>query len=104
MENIKRPYNKQVSAYILLESLIALALLAAVTTFMLSALTDSQKATAKTFHDIETLNTAKMAMDAKTANLKANGVEVSLAENADGLIISDNKKEVLHVQILQMEK
>ncbi|MDR2977383.1 MAG: hypothetical protein LBV19_08885 [Streptococcaceae bacterium] len=102
MASIKRRFNK---GYILLESLLALSLLTAISTFILSGIKDAQKHKQIMNQQIESLNLSKMALDANLGSLTANGASVKLAQNEQQLVILNDKgKEELRLEILEIQK
>ncbi|MDR0298652.1 MAG: hypothetical protein LBI13_00980 [Streptococcaceae bacterium] len=102
MENIKKRSNR---AYVLLESLIALGLLAMLTTFTLTDINSAQKQSQALIKQNEALNIAKMAMDSNQPKLTANGVSISLLEESKNVIVRDlHGKELLHLEILEIQK
>lgn len=104
MENIGKQFIRQSRGYILLESLLALALLALLTSVMLTGINQSQKALALSNRQIEGLNTAKMAMDAGYSRLNANETQIELAESERVLLIKSDGKELLRIEIYALEK
>lgn len=90
--------------YILLESLLSLVLLTIVTAFMLEAVNDSQKSIADDNHQIEVLNTAKMALDAEMEQLTINGVSVRIEQSDKQVVLFDKDEEVLRIEIQSIQK
>ena len=103
MENIRKRLTK---GYILLESLLALALLAVLTTIMLSELGQAQAETAHYKRQIELLNVAQMALDTGQSELNLNGVTVKLTKSDKTLIITNAEtgEKELELEILQVQK
>ena len=102
VRNTKRQFNR---AYILLESLIALSLLTAITTIMLSEINSSQKQADIMNKRIETVNLAEMALDAKVTHLAGNGVSVDIDQSSQFFKVKDKTgKEVLKLEILEVQK
>ncbi|MDR0198985.1 MAG: Type II secretory pathway, pseudopilin PulG [Streptococcaceae bacterium] len=91
--------KKHIRAYILLESLIALALLATITTVILGQISASHRAVRTYNQRIEELNTANMALASGKSQLSENGVNVSVQKNAAGIVVQSDGKEVLQLEI-----
>lgn len=92
MENIKR---KSIKGYILLESLISMALLSFLVTFLLSALTNSRQQEVQENQQIESLNVAQMAIESQLMELSLNGSVIKIRQDSTATIISDHGKEIL---------
>lgn len=102
MENIKRKFNK---AYILLESLITLSLLAMITSLMLTEINRSQEYSRQMAQEIESLNLAKMAIDKRVENLSANSVSVQIQKEDELFIVKDkNGEEILRLEIQEIQE
>ncbi|MFV0556562.1 MAG: competence type IV pilus minor pilin ComGE [Lactovum sp.] len=102
MENIKRKFNK---AYILLESLITLSLLAMITSLMLTEINRSQEYSRQMAQEIESLNLAKMAIDKRVENLSANSVSVQIQKEEELFIVKDkNGEEILRLEIQEIQE
>lgn len=102
MENIKRKFNK---AYILLESLITLSLLAMITSLMLTEINRSQEYSRQMSQEIESLNLAKMAIDKRVENLSANSVSVQIQKEDELFIVKDkNGEEILRLEIQEIQE
>lgn len=95
MVNIK---NQQLKAYILLESLIALGLLATIVSLILTQINHSQEVLAKSLHDQEVLAVATMAVQTKQSQLSLNGVTVEVRRSEKEIAISEGGREVLKLE------
>ncbi|KEY61962.1 putative competence protein ComGE [Lactococcus cremoris subsp. cremoris GE214] len=95
VENIKR---KSIKGYILLESLISMALLSFLVTFLLSSLTNSRQQEAQENQQIESLNVAQMAIESQLTELSLNGSVIKIRQDSTATIISDHGKEILRLE------
>lgn len=95
VENIKR---KSIKGCILLESLISMALLSFLVTFLLSALTNSRQQEAQENQQIESLNVAQMAIESQLMELSLNGSVIKIRQDSTATIISDHGKEILRLE------
>ncbi|MCT0446179.1 competence type IV pilus minor pilin ComGE [Lactococcus cremoris] len=95
MENIKR---KSIKGYILLESLISMALLSFLVTFLLSSLTNSRQQEAQENQQIESLNVDQMAIESQLTELSLNGSVIKIRQDSTATIISDHGKEILRLE------
>ena len=96
MENLKR---KSVKAYLLLESLISIALLAFLVSFIVSSLVQVRKKDTEENQKIEALNVAQMAIERHLTELSINGSDIKIKENQNLLIISNHGKEILRLEL-----
>ena len=92
MENLKR---KSVKAYLLLESLISIALLAFLVSFIVSSLAQARQKNTEENQKIEALNVAQIAIETE---LSINGSDIKINENSNLLIISNHGKEILRLE------
>ncbi len=95
MVNIKK---QRVAAYILLESLVALGLMATITSLVLGEVTKSRQQMQASLHQQEVLNVATMAIQTEQGHLAINGVEVSIVEQEGELLVCEGKKRILHIK------
>ena len=93
--------KRQVNAYILLESLITMALLGAITFVVLREISANRLLLYRQNKEIEELNVAFMAYDSKQTTLSANGVVIHLVKTDNLLTISNDSEEVLRLEIRQ---
>lgn len=92
-------YKKQrVAAYILLESLVALGLMATITSLVLGEVTKSRQQMQASLHQQAVLNVATMAIQTEQGHLAINGVEVSIVEQEGELLVYEGKKRILHIK------
>ncbi len=96
MESLKR---KSVRAYLLLESLITLALLGILTMIILAEVVHARQATMRENQQIEALNVAKMAIDSDLTELSANGAVIKIVENKKNLFITNHGEEILRLEL-----
>ncbi|HFR3757054.1 TPA: competence type IV pilus minor pilin ComGE [Streptococcus suis] len=94
MVAIRKQKNK---AYILLESLVALATLVTIYSLILSAVDAGRRRQAWELEQQEVLNLAQMAVQTGQDNLALNGVTVQVQRTADKIIVFREGKEVLSV-------
>ncbi|HEL1973393.1 competence type IV pilus minor pilin ComGE [Streptococcus suis] len=94
MVAIRKQKNK---AYILLESLVALATLVTICSLILSAVDAGRRRQAWELEQQEVLNLAQMAVQTGQDNLALNGVTVQVQRTADEIIVFHEGKEVLSV-------
>lgn len=93
MENIK----KTLKAYILLESLIGLALLVMVTTVILEELSKDSQRIKDNIRQEQVLNVANMAVQTHQSELTIDGITVSVKESANSIIVFHEGEEVMSV-------
>ncbi|HEL1757336.1 TPA: Type II secretory pathway, pseudopilin PulG [Streptococcus suis] len=94
MVAIRKQKNK---AYILLESLVALATLVTICSLILSAVDAGRRRQAWELEQQEVLNLAQMAVQTEQDNLALNGVIVQVQRTADKIIVFHEGEEVLSV-------
>lgn len=92
--------KQEVKAYILLESLVTIALLGVMSLVVLREVSVNRSILAQQNKAIEELNVALMAFDTKQAILSANGVTVSLVTTDKMLVITNESGEVLRLEML----
>ncbi|GFH41124.1 competence type IV pilus minor pilin ComGE [Pseudolactococcus insecticola] len=92
--------KRQVRGYILLESLLAMALLALLATVVVTEISRSRTQLMTQNKEIEVLNTGLMAFDAGQSSLSANHVTVDLAKTSEKLVLATQGREVLRLEIL----
>lgn len=90
--------RQKLKAYILLESLVALALLATITILVLGEMDKSRYQMQDSLHQQEALNVATMAVQTGQDDLVMNGVEVHITRRDGELYVYDGQKEVMHVK------
>ncbi|HEM4363783.1 TPA: competence type IV pilus minor pilin ComGE [Streptococcus suis] len=94
MVAIRKQKNK---AYILLESLVALATLVTICSLILSAVDVGRRRQAWELEQQEVLNLAQMAVQTGQDKLALNGVTVQVQQTADKIVVFYEGKEVLSV-------
>ena len=90
--------KQKLKAYILLEGLVALALLATITSLILGEMDRSRTQMQESLHQQEVLNVATMAAQIGQDHLAINGVEVRMVKHDNEISICDGQNEVLHVK------
>lgn len=90
--------KQKLKAYILLEGLVALALLATITSLILGEMDRSRTQMQESLHQQEVLNVATMAAQIGQDHLAINGVEVRMVKHDNETSIYDGQNEVLHVK------
>ncbi|SUO79154.1 competence type IV pilus minor pilin ComGE [Streptococcus equinus] len=90
--------RKKLKAYILLESLVALALLVTITILVLGEMDKSRYQMQDSLHHQEVLNVATMAVQTGQDELVMNGVEIHIIRRDGELYVYDGQKEVMHVK------
>ncbi|MFZ2845311.1 MAG: competence type IV pilus minor pilin ComGE [Lactococcus chungangensis] len=98
MDNIRK---QQVKGYILLESLIAMALLAVLSSVVVTEVSVSRAQVVRQNQAIEVLNVGVMAFDSKQPNLHENGVSVTVTRTDKTVVLENAGQEVLRLEILQ---
>ena len=96
MANLKR---KSVKAYLLLESLISLALLSFLVSFVVSSLVNSHEQELKENQQIEALNVAQMAVESQLTELSVNGADIKVNQKQNSIVITNQEKEILRLEI-----
>ncbi|MFC3932319.1 competence type IV pilus minor pilin ComGE [Streptococcus dentapri] len=89
--------KQKIKAYILLESLIALAILAMIVSLVLSEINRSRQDLVDNLHDQEVLNVAQMAIQTNQRSLTLNGVTVRVEASQSNISIYEGSEEILHV-------
>jgi len=89
--------KKSVKAYILLESLLSLGILALIVSLVLGEVDKNRQQVAESLHQQEVLNVAAMAVQTDQEDLILNGVNVHVERNKEGVSINENGRIVLQV-------
>ena len=89
--------KKSVKAYILLESLLSLGILALIVSLVLGEVDKNRQRVAESLHQQEVLNVAAMAVQTDQEDLILNGVNVHVERNKEGISINENGRSVLQV-------
>lgn len=89
--------KQQTKAYILLESLVALAILTMIVSLVLGEVNRDRAKVAENLHRQEVLNLAQMAVQTKQNHLSLNGISVSVVRSDKEIRVYEAGKEVLHV-------
>ena len=89
--------KRKIKAYILLESLIALAVLVTIVTLILMEINRDRQELVASLHRQEVLNVAQMAVQTKQDNLSLNGVTVQVQRSSTSIRVYEDGKEVLRV-------
>ncbi|MGT2888571.1 competence type IV pilus minor pilin ComGE [Streptococcus didelphis] len=98
MEHIKK---QGVKAYILLESLFALAILIFIVSVLLAAFKENQAFINHARHKEEVLTAALMAVQTNQESLTINGCQIQVIRSQDDIRIIENGKEIFTVEISQ---
>lgn len=93
--------KQELKAYILLESLVTIALLGVMSLVVLREVSANRSLLAQQNEAIEVLNVALMSFDSQQTSLSANGVSVNLAKTDRMLVITSDSQEVLRLEVLQ---
>ena len=96
MENLKR---KSVKAYLLLESLISIALLAFLVSFIVSSLVQVRQKDTEENQKIEALNVAQMAIESHLTELSINGSDIKIKEIINKTRRDSSKVNALVIKI-----
>lgn len=91
--------KKKLQGYILLESLIGLAVLTIIVTLILGELGRDNQSLKINYHQEEVLNLAQMGLQTHQNRLSDNGVTMEIEESENVVRIYDDGKEVLYVQV-----
>lgn len=89
--------KQKIKAYILLESLIALAVLVTIVSLILGEINRNRQDLAASLQQQEALNVAQMAVQTKQDQLSLNGVTVQVQRTSTRITVYEDGKEVLHV-------
>lgn len=89
--------KRKIKAYILLESLIALAVLVTIVSLILGEISRNRQELAVSRQRQEALNVAQMAVQTKQDQLSLNGVTVQVQRTSTRITVYENGKEILHV-------
>ncbi|EHI74671.1 Type II secretory pathway, pseudopilin PulG [Streptococcus criceti] len=89
--------KRKIKAYILLESLIALAVLVTIVSLILGEINRNRQELAASLQQQEALNVAQMAVQTKQDQLSLNGVTVQVQRTSTCITVYEDGKEVLHV-------
>ena len=89
--------KQKLKAYILLEGLVALALLATIISLVLGEMDRSRTQMQESLHQQEVLNVATMAVPTGQDHLAINGVEVRMVKHDTEISVYDGPNEALHV-------
>lgn len=89
--------KQKLKAYILLEGLVALALLATIISLVLGEMDRSRTQMQESLHQQEVLNVATMAVQTGQDHLAINGVEVRMVKHDNEISVYDGQNEALHV-------
>ena len=89
--------KQKLKAYILLEGLVALALLATIISLGLGDMYRGRYQMQVSLHQQEVLNVATMAVQTGQDHLAINGVEVRMVKHDNEISVYDGQNEVLHV-------
>lgn len=90
--------RQKVRAYILLESLVAIGILAAITTLVLGQMDLNRQQMEDNLRRQEVLNVATMAVQTKQDKLTLNGVSVTIIRKGESIHVYKGDKLLLQVQ------
>ncbi|MDU7961143.1 MAG: competence type IV pilus minor pilin ComGE [Streptococcus sp.] len=94
MVNIKSRYRR---GYILVESLVAMAVLVLVSGLILDQINTNRRLMARNLHQQEVLSVATMAVQTKQDQLTLNGITVTVKRSQQGIEVYESGKEIIHV-------
>ena len=94
VENIKR---RSLRGYILIESLVAMAVLVLVSGLILEQINTNRRLMAENLHQQEVLSVATMAVQTKQDQLTLNGITVTVKRSQQGITVYESGKEIIHV-------
>ena len=94
MVNIKR---RSLRGYILIESLVAMAVLVLVSGLILGQINTNRRLMARNLHQQEVLSVATMAVQTKQDQLTLNGITVTVKRSKQGIAVYELGKEIIHV-------
>ena len=89
--------RRQLKGYILLESLIALAVLSILTVLLLDAFTQTQRRLKESQHHQEALLVATMAIKNHQSDLIQNGIHITVKRDKHSVRVYEKGKDILHV-------
>lgn len=95
MATLKR---RKLAGYILLESLVALSILVAISSLVLTEIQNQRSYFAHKNHEQEVLQLATMAVQTGQKELALNGVEVTVTQSLTELSVQADGKELIHVR------
>ena len=98
MVSIKK---QEIKAYILLESILVMGLLAVLSSLVFTEISVSRAQVARQNQAIEVLNVGLMVFDSKQSHLRENGVDVTLTRTDQQVVLESSGQEVLRLEILQ---
>ncbi|GFH42458.1 hypothetical protein Hs30E_10090 [Lactococcus hodotermopsidis] len=93
--------KRQIKAYILLESLIAMALLSVLATVVVTEISQSRAQIIEQNRQIEVLNVGLMAFDSNQSTLTENDVTVNLTKTDKKVTLTNKGQEVITIELLQ---
>jgi len=96
VENLKK---RSVKAYLLLESLITLALLSVLVSVVLTEVVNVRQQLTEINQQIEDLNVAKMATDSNLSKLSVNGAAIKITKDDKRTVVINHGKELLRLEI-----
>ncbi|AYG01206.1 competence type IV pilus minor pilin ComGE [Lactococcus allomyrinae] len=96
MENLRK---RSVKAYLLLESLITLALLSVLVSVVLTEVVNVRQQLTEINQQIEGLNVAKMATDSSLSKLSVNGAVIKITKGDKRTVVTNHGKELLRLEI-----
>ena len=85
-------------AYVLLESLVALATLVTICSLILTAIDTGRRQLVNSLYQQEVYNVAKMAVQTGESHLELNEVEVSVQRTSRKLTVYHEGKEVIRIE------
>ncbi|MGT2807257.1 competence type IV pilus minor pilin ComGE [Streptococcus iniae] len=95
MEHIEK---RVVRAYLLLEGVIALAIMVMIVSLILTGIRLNQQFLAKSRHQEELIVTALMAVQTNRRHLKINGCEVDVVRSEKGIEVSEKHQKVFSLK------
>ncbi|TWT13388.1 competence type IV pilus minor pilin ComGE [Streptococcus sp. sy010] len=89
--------RQNVKAYILLEGLIAFALLVTISLLVLDQMTIQRQIVQANLKRQEALNVAQMAIQTKQEKLSLNGVDISIENKDKKVVVYNGEEEILRL-------
>lgn len=91
--------NKKIKGMILLEAVVALAVFASIASLVLGQINQSRASEMILLQKGEALRLAKMALQTESSQLEMNGVQVSLSQTEDQLLVYQGEEKIVAVQV-----
>lgn len=89
--------KKQIKAYILLESLMAMSILVIIVSMIVGEINHNRRILIREFQQEEALVLARMTIQTHQKKQELNGVTISIKESDKAIIVYQSGKEILNV-------